>query len=593
MPLSVGGGQLPVSAFFGSSANRSAKPQLKRRHSSPRQQAVPPKKRKQKENLTPSGSRNIGHVVAKTTGHDVGSSQPRPRRSTGTANEVDMGTARVEKEKPTLENGLNGPPSKADSGCAVIDLTDDRPGDIVPQPRPVYRLETPPLTPEGRGRRRDLGSIVSLPSPPLTAHDARKLRKRGNDSEKQEENVQKLPHALVDHDASPGAAGVKASMQASQSSGTPLQDQTIEHKDPCSLTRPTNDRDLMPPPPLPFKALLHSSPASSLTMPTLSSSPAYRPHPSSPIRWVPSSQTQELSIPRITGLPDRHSSDETRRGRRRSATQVVPSSQPDERELELPSGSSDHCDVHQLRACEARPGPNPLQASDTDEGHAHDTSPGELIESSQSQFEVEITPAWAERIATRRAELCGSKQEQQAGGSSLSPSSPPRAAETQDYDAESEYSSSVDEVSQSSVSGQSGPRSSTPSQYRRFCEMFEGRDDDGNELPREETASARRSRSASPTWDRGRDACERACSPLPSSSPSARSDRHIPREEATASPQAECAVDGESSYGSSYSETTPTAFREYWEMFSDSQIQDAPEYPPSQVQDDEGGVEGF
>ncbi len=104
----------------------------------------------------------------------------------------------------------------------------------------------------------------------------------------------------------------------------------------------------------------------------------------------------------------------------------------------------------------------------------------------------------------------------------LPPSSPPRPTESQDYDAQDEYSQSQDANSQPSTFASPDPRTSplhvasqytdasssslppypqTPTQFREFLSMFDGRDEFGNELPVADGAvghTAGRSRSVSP-----------------------------------------------------------------------------------------------
>ena len=186
-------------------------------------------------------------------------------------------------------------------------------------------------------------------------------------------------------------------------SGIPPQDQTIGHKEPCSPPQLPNTRELMPPPPLPLKAAVLSRPTSPSAMPILRPYHSHRPPTPLSEKWVPSSQTQELSLP---GSPvsGGNSSDETHEARCRRASQVVPSSQLSERELEFLGDAERPSDARQSHLS-PRPSPVPIQPGHTEEGVADDASPDGYVESSQSQFETEITPAWAESIAARREEL--------------------------------------------------------------------------------------------------------------------------------------------------------------------------------------------
>ena len=154
----------------------------------------------------------------------------------------------------------------------------------------------------------------------------------------------------------------------------------------------------MPPPPLPDKLL----------QPTMPSFPAWRqqkPRSSSADsdKWVPSSQTQELSIPRYE-FADQFSSGSVPSARSEGMPEVVPSSQSEEQELEPPDGL-----VH----ADHRPKPTPLQPSDprtstvisSENNEEGGMSSPEVIESSQSQFETEITAAMAEAMGARAAEI--------------------------------------------------------------------------------------------------------------------------------------------------------------------------------------------
>ncbi|KAI0332451.1 hypothetical protein GY45DRAFT_1299022 [Cubamyces sp. BRFM 1775] len=142
----------------------------------------------------------------------------------------------------------------------------------------------------------------------------------------------------------------------------------------------------------------------------------------------------------------------------------------------------------------------------------------EVVESSQSQYENEISSEWADVMAARKANLSGPRYEDDKD---MVPSSPTRPIRSQDYDANDEYSQSQDACSEPSTFGPSGPHTSplrpvsqytdstdsynptpypiTPSQVRRFVNMFENRDESGNELPGFEEDDRSRSVSPSPT----------------------------------------------------------------------------------------------
>ncbi|KAI0363561.1 hypothetical protein BV20DRAFT_1039869 [Pilatotrama ljubarskyi] len=155
-----------------------------------------------------------------------------------------------------------------------------------------------------------------------------------------------------------------------------------------------------------------------------------------------------------------------------------------------------------------------------------DLTPGsplkETVESSQSQSEHDLTASMAESLGARQSALSWGKRHNPV----QTPSSPLRPAESQDYDAQDEYSQSQDAYSQASTftSPSRSPSSSqytdasyssslepypiTPSQVRRFKDMFKGRDEFGNELPlasplkcsdRAQSRSASRSPSPSPS----------------------------------------------------------------------------------------------
>ncbi len=195
MSLSVGGGQLPLSAFFGSSGSpgpgkRSTKPKVasKRKESPVRGQAAEPagKKRKQKDNVTPSSDRIFDDATPNLEGAP-GTSKARRRQSSSTKTEVEAVDALVE-----LTDGVG---ANTCAGDALIDLIVDRSDDNIvgSVPKDGHNLETPPLTPEAQARRRDFKSHTSLPSPPLTAPGAKRIRKERDDGGNRREDVSDLP----------------------------------------------------------------------------------------------------------------------------------------------------------------------------------------------------------------------------------------------------------------------------------------------------------------------------------------------------------------------------------------------------------------
>ncbi|KAM5534894.1 hypothetical protein V8D89_011449 [Ganoderma adspersum] len=608
MPLSVGGGQLPLSAFFGSessgpSGKRAAKPKLssKRKGSPVRQKTTEParKKRKHKENLTPSGDQNLENGT-----HNLesapGTSKPRRRQSSSTEMEVEELDALLDLADGV---GVNMSPRDAligpsvDGSDGIIDIT---------APKHPHNLDTHTLTPEALDRRQDFASITSLPSPPLTAPDAKRGRKKHDDEDKRED-ILVLPQVTsIDQGNRIGPVDVK-NIDKHPSSSSPSQAHTVGHNAPCSPRSSQSGRDLMPPPPLPLKVLLSSSDPQSAALSMPRPALSRRPRSISSEKWVPSSQTQELSIPRYEDMQDDQPANEVPLGRRRRVSQVIPSSQLCEKELEVLHSSP-------ARIFSSSPvlvdRPGELVSTSTPATSAMDGGPEgpithEIVQSSQSQFETEITAAWAETLAVRREALRWPKKTSPSLPSSSS-SSPPRAVETQDYDAESEWSPSIDEVSQSltmdprtsplqpaSQLPSAGPSSSyvgshsvshsvLPSQMHQFLETFEGRDDNGNELPRDVGVGPVRSCPSSPRYDRGRSPRQRRREMSLVSSESQRE-----RWDAiTASPPAiprDYVSDGGSSYGSSFPSTMPTPLRNFLEMFPDTQTQ----VEPSQRRDDD------
>ncbi|KAI0650161.1 hypothetical protein C8Q79DRAFT_901713 [Trametes meyenii] len=227
--------------------------------------------------------------------------------------------------------------------------------------------------------------------------------------------------------------------------------------------------------------------------------------------------------------------------------------------------------------------------------------PSTFVESSQSQFEHDLTASHAEMMDARRTALLWGKEEDP---SSVPSSSPPRPAESQDYDANDEYSQSQDVPSQPSTfapsqlygspsrsSSQSGsyqgmsyPR--TPSQLRHFTDMFRNRDEFGNELPEkpvENGGGTTRSRSMSPSpssrkkprLEDLRADTSRTDNPspydfLPTSQRSPRHDSDSLEGTSGSPPASQSLVDGYND-GSSSSQELPSAMRDFLAMFDGSQ----------------------
>ena len=163
----------------------------------------------------------------------------------------------------------------------------------------------------------------------------------------------------------------------------------------------------MPPPPLPYKPSSAIMPARTIPR---------SPRSSSSDKWVPSSQTQELSISPPKGRRTMDMSPAVPHTPIDHGTQVIPSSQSNERELQM----SDVFPSAVSPGIYATPA-SPLQAStlpaslslpgrddDTDSpetGIEAGSPRHEIVESSQSQYEHEISPGWAEIIASRKAAL--------------------------------------------------------------------------------------------------------------------------------------------------------------------------------------------
>lgn len=177
--------------------------------------------------------------------------------------------------------------------------------------------------------------------------------------------------------------------------------QVVGNKDAIVLRSPQRGRGAtMLPPPLPPKA-------SSSTMPTRPL--LRRPQSSSSDRWVPSSQTQELSIPRES---QKHA--DVPHTPVDQKTQIVPSSQSHEREMRISDVLPPMSDIYKTPASPLERTSSPVSPllPDSDEGvHpptgyfvAGQSSP-RFVQSSQSQSEHDLTSSWAEMLGTRQAAL--------------------------------------------------------------------------------------------------------------------------------------------------------------------------------------------
>ncbi|TFK92938.1 hypothetical protein K466DRAFT_658858 [Polyporus arcularius HHB13444] len=552
------GGQMPITAYMSKQSSKrtrktgSSKASQKRRSSPGRNREAEPlkKKRKQKENLTPQTS--LKDVESKP---DEPSSSSRPRRSPRRRRNSDTeGGTKVQEEDAGEEPvaTLDETPTDMTTRKVVIEPTssglDDGPG----LEATTTEMRTRPMTPEHRGHHRGALAANSLPSPPLTASTARRGHKSCRDEERRVEEMLEesggVPHEeMIDTVPSP--------KQAETGSGPHHSNHGDDNTDGsvAPASRPgESSLVLMPPPDLPPQAASTATPR--LPLPV----PAQKPCSTSSDKWVPSSQTQELSIPAYHGA-GHPSSDLTPRARFAGETQVVPSSQLYEMELQMPPASA--------------------SATENDgSGGAH--SP-EVVESSQ-QLEAEMDATWAGTVAARQAALGWSK-EADGGTRPRTPSPSPRKTESQDYDAQDEFSSQEDDsqpssdihasplrmpsqMTQSSASYDSQSTASTPPQVRHFRDMFKGRDEHGNELSSQRGTASRR-----------------PLSPVPS--PGDEDGYvHDPLDDISVSPPLipeQHSSDGSSSYGSSFSETQtqPTPVRDFMAMF-DSQRDEDPSQAP-------------
>ncbi|KAI0771987.1 hypothetical protein BD413DRAFT_475139 [Trametes elegans] len=188
-------------------------------------------------------------------------------------------------------------------------------------------------------------------------------------------------------------------------------------------------------------------------------------------------------------------------------TQVVPTSQSNERELKISDQLPPLPELYTTPSSPLRRRGSPVSSlvstPENDPGSLEDflvTGPPSprFVESSQSQTEHEITSPAVNAMKARHEILMQSGRDHVLD---ISSSSPPRPTESQDYDANDEHSESQDSshsfsfdslpprlspgpVSQYTQSSASyGSYSETPSEVRAFVDMFKGRDEFGNELP--------------------------------------------------------------------------------------------------------------
>ena len=407
MPLSIGGGQLPISAFFGTSSSskrgsKTGNPRISPKRRDPPTHLVdeslePPKKKlKQKENLTPPkprkhSARHVGEV---------------PNPVEGSGSRMTTRAARSCSEQLPMSPIVEDTRTNVALGCPRIDLTQSDSDDHAPPTlQTAASVDGAPLTPKHIARKRDLVAADSLPSPPLTDPHARWQKKTrntqaepeaelkagsnhvGSSQEVMEGTRRALTGNLVPGTSrlsvrSDGVGHTLASLDA------PARGQTRD-KDSSTTLQPQNSRELMPPPPLPLKI---SIPSSMPTPPTFHSG---KPRSSG---WVPSSQTQELSIP---GWQDAPSADSAPPMPLERASQIVPSSQSQERELEMPPSPMQRASRHMATLSPLQVEPLHHVGCDVDK----ELPSPEVIESSQSQIEADITPEWAAAIAARTAEI--------------------------------------------------------------------------------------------------------------------------------------------------------------------------------------------
>ncbi|KAI0722207.1 hypothetical protein C8T65DRAFT_134921 [Cerioporus squamosus] len=570
MPLPVRGAQLPITAYLetsGKSSKRAKKTgsfkASPKRESSPgrdREAEPPKKKRKQKENLTPQTS--LQDVESKQDGP---SSSSRPRRSPRRRGASDPEGGAGDQERGGREDlvvVLDATGKDMVTRKAVVDLTSTGLDDGPRLEATITESCTPPLTPQHRGPHRGNLAGGSLPSPPLTVPNVRRLQKSRRDEERRVEEMLDEPGDVPHEEISHAAPFIEQTVEGLDSSDSSHGDRDNANGKAAPLSRSREDSlVLMPPPDLPQQA------ASTSTLHRPLPDPIQRPHSTSSDRWVPSSQTQELSIPAYYGGHHDHLSNPENRAPFVGGTQVVPSSQTDEIELQMPPVSTGGPGTPR----EAHPPSLQIYTSPYvgNSGSSEAHSP-EVIESSQ-QMETEMDAAWGETVAARHAAIGWSK-EGDGHAPARTPSPSPRTTESQDYDAQDEFSSQEDtsqpsfdirtsplrvpsQMTESSASYDSQSVTITPPQVRRFRDMFKGRDEYGNELPSPSQQASDSRRSLSPISYPANGYVPDRLDDISVSPPP------IPEQDSS---------DGSYSYGSSLSETQPTPVRNFMAMF-DSQ----------------------
>lgn len=99
------------------------------------------------------------------------------------------------------------PQVNARLGDASIDFAVDRPGEVIAASpsKHAHNLETTPLAPEFQDHCPGFDNITSLPSPPLTAPDVRRVQKKRDDGTNNQEDFLELPQATsLDRGVKPG-----------------------------------------------------------------------------------------------------------------------------------------------------------------------------------------------------------------------------------------------------------------------------------------------------------------------------------------------------------------------------------------------------
>ncbi|KAH9894397.1 hypothetical protein C8Q73DRAFT_790942 [Cubamyces lactineus] len=557
MPSSASGGQLPLTVFLASRATQSGnrpgkdkgdKPGRKRAGSSTQAEnrEAPLKKRKQKEN------------------HD-------------TSGKTSMRVSELEK---------HGSTSRAEDSLTMSQESsrEHKQTDVPPSVKYSIPTDSLPATPEGQGRMHRPLPTVSLPSPPLTAPTSKRPRKIYEILTPDNVNLRR---ATLSFDGPSG--------ENNESLSTGATAQVVGNKDAIVSQPPQRRGEMsMPPPPPPLRPSSTIMPARTIPR---------SPRSSSSDKWVPSSQTQELSISPPKKRRTMDMSSAIPHTPVDQETQVIPSSQSNERELQMsdvfpPTRTpgaygtpASPLEAKSLSVSPLLPG-RETNADHLETGFKAGLPSHEIVESSQSQYEHEISSQWADVIGSRKAALSESCDPRE-GDIDTIPSSPARPVRSQDYDANDEYSQSQDACSQSSTFGSSDPHTSplrpvspytdstssynptpfpiTPSQVRRFVNMFDGRDESGNELP--DIGEGERSRSVSPS-PASRRTPRHGEVPSPPRSPmlEAGSLRTGTPARVTRSTRMQDILDREDSELSSASQDYPTPVRGFLRIFEDRHL---------------------